>query len=46
MIKPLYEVACSVPRLVSKPSFQSLGLDVTLYDKDENPIELDKNIDL
>jgi len=26
--------------------FQSLGLDVTLYDKDENPIELDKNIDL
>ncbi len=26
--------------------FQSLGLDVTLYDKDENPIELDKNVDL
>ena len=26
--------------------FQSLGLDVTLYYKDENPIELDKNIDL
>ena len=24
--------------------FQSLGLYVTLYDKDENPIELDKNI--
>ncbi len=26
--------------------FQSLGLDVTLYDKDENPIELDKNTEL
>ena len=26
--------------------FQSLGLDVTLYDKDENTIELDKNVDL
>ena len=27
MIKPLYEVACSFPRSVAFPSFQSLGLE-------------------